>query len=153
MHFAARDAAFFVRDLPFAEDGLRAKFIFGGCGGFANVFGPQLAVRRRRSDMHELAANCAAQRAAYVVMESFRTVACGERNDANAVAGLRGAEVAARTVLRTAIFTRVSLTRGRSDFGKRAAAATERKESENVFDKPRAEPNLLGLCRGEKTSA
>ena len=46
------------------------------------------------------------------------------------IAGLRWGEAAARAVLRTAIFTRVSFTRGRNDFGKRAAAATERKESE-----------------------
>ncbi len=32
----------------------------------------------------------------------LRAAACGERNDANAVAGLRGAEAAARSVLRTA---------------------------------------------------
>ena len=56
----------------------------------------------------------------------LRAAACGERNDANAVAGLRGAEAAARAVLRTAILTRVSPSRGRSDFGRKAAAATER---------------------------
>ena len=42
----------------------------------------------------------------------------------------RSGAVAARTVLRTVILTCVSLTRGRSDFGKRAATATKRKESE-----------------------
>ena len=61
----------------------------------------------------------------------IRAAACGDRvNERMRIAGLRWAEAAARTVLRTAIFTRVSQSRGRSDFGKRAAAATERKESE-----------------------
>ena len=61
----------------------------------------------------------------------FRGAACGDReNERMRIAGLRRGEAAARAVLRTAIFTRVSLTRGRSDFGRRAGVATERKESE-----------------------
>ena len=43
---------------------------------------------------------------------------------------LRGEVAAARAVLRAAILTRVSPSRGRSDFGRMAAAATKRKESE-----------------------
>ena len=49
--------------------------------------------------------------------ESSRAVACGDRNGSNAVAGLRGAEAAVRATLRVAILTRVSPSRGRSDFG------------------------------------
>ena len=74
-------------------------------------------------------------------------------NERMRIAGLRWGEAAARAVRRTAKFTCASLSRGRNYFGKRAAAATERKKSENVFDKPSAEPNLFELCRGEKTSA
>ena len=54
------------------------------------------------------------------VVRFERKVSCGPSR----------AEAAARIVLRTVIFTCVSLTRGRSDFGQRAAAATKRKESE-----------------------
>ena len=44
----------------------------------------------------------------------------------SAIAVRREGAAANCAVLRTAIFTRVSPSRGRSDFGKRAGAATER---------------------------
>ena len=51
----------------------------------------------------------------------------GGRND---LAVRRVGAAANCAAQRAAIFPRASLTRGRSDFGQRAAAATERKESE-----------------------
>ena len=48
----------------------------------------------------------------------------------NAIAVRRSGAAANCAAQRAAIFQRASLTRGRSDFGQRAASATERKESE-----------------------
>ncbi len=56
-----------------------------------------------------------------------RAAACGDRvNERMRISGLRCREAAARAVLRTANINARQLSRGRSDFGKRAAAATER---------------------------
>ncbi|NBJ05207.1 hypothetical protein D1647_03270 [Alistipes sp. Z76] len=52
------------------------------------------------------------------------------------VAVRRSGAAANCAVRRTAEFTSVSFNRGR-----------------NIFDKPRAEPNKFGLCRGEKMTA